>query len=93
MTRPQAMASGRVFLSVGMSESEVQAMEAGGARFVLTACSRCCGDLLLERDLWGEHYVCLQCGNEEVGSAWSPHVRAPVMTRTHVEAGHRQLGS
>ena len=73
MTRPQAMASGRVFLSVGMSESEVQAMEAGGARFVLTACSRCCGDLLLERDIWGEHYVCLQCGSEEAEpSKWRP---------------------
>jgi len=34
-------------------------------RFVLASCRRCRGDLVLERDVWGEEYVCLQCGHEE----------------------------
>lgn len=34
-------------------------------RFVLRSCRRCRGDLALHRDLWGEEYVCLQCGHGE----------------------------
>jgi hypothetical protein len=30
--------------------------------FVLKACPRCVGDLVLQRDLNGEYYTCLQCG-------------------------------
>ena len=32
--------------------------------FVLKACPRCLGDLLLYRDLGGDYYACLQCGAE-----------------------------
>jgi len=30
--------------------------------FVLKACPRCVGDLVLYRDLGGDYYACLQCG-------------------------------
>jgi hypothetical protein len=32
--------------------------------FVLKACPRCLGDLVLYRDLGGDYYACLQCGVE-----------------------------
>lgn len=32
--------------------------------FVLKACPRCLGDLILHRDLRGDYYACLQCGAE-----------------------------
>jgi len=32
--------------------------------FVLKACPRCVGDLVLQRDLGGDYYTCLQCGVE-----------------------------
>lgn len=32
--------------------------------FVLKACPKCLGDLVLQRDLGGDYYACLQCGTE-----------------------------
>ena len=32
--------------------------------FVLKACPRCLGDLILHRDLRCDYYACLQCGAE-----------------------------
>ncbi len=48
-------------------------MQTQKPRLILTACSRCCGDLVLERDHWGERYVCLQCGSEE-NAPWRPRL-------------------
>lgn len=47
-------------------------MSARTPRFVLMACSRCCGDLCRESDRWGGRYVCLQCGGEETGAPYEP---------------------
>ena len=32
--------------------------------FVLKACPRCVGDLMLVRDIGGDYWTCLQCGVE-----------------------------
>lgn len=32
--------------------------------FVLKACPRCVGDLILHRDIGGDYYACLECGVE-----------------------------
>lgn len=32
--------------------------------YVLKACPKCLGDLVLQHDLSGDYYVCLQCGTE-----------------------------
>ena len=44
---------------------------AGGEKRVirLKACRRCRGDLLRESDIYGERWVCLACGHEEIGRA------------------------
>ncbi len=37
-------------------------MERGARMMFLKACTRCGGDLYLERDGWGAYLHCLQCG-------------------------------
>jgi uncharacterized protein YbaR (Trm112 family) len=40
-------------------------MDKRGPLLLLGSCPKCRGDLALERDTWGEEYVCLQCGRGE----------------------------
>lgn len=50
--------------------------------FVLKACPRCVGDLVLHRDIGGDYYACLQCGVEI-----EPRPRAAETSR-HRSRGH-----
>lgn len=49
--------------------------------FVLKACPRCLGDLILHRDPGGEYYACLQCGAEV-----EPRSRAAAASRRRSRA-------
>jgi hypothetical protein len=55
-----------------------------GSKFAPSACSMCCGDVRVARDLIGWRSVCQQCGDERAARL-QPVSQSPITFQTSAE--------